>query len=277
MRVDAHQHCWLLADRDGAWPPEELAAIHRDFVPADLAPILAEQGIDATVLVQSLPTRADTDYLLALAAQHDFVRGVVGWVDLKAADAPAQIAALAANPLFKGVRPMLQDIADDRWIADPALAPAVEALVAAGLSFDALVLPRHLPALLEFAQRYPALPICIDHAAKPPVAIAAISPWAEDLARLAALPQVVCKVSGLITEAGPGWTTAQLQPYGRHVLDCFGAQRVLWGSDWPVLNLAGDYAAWMVATDSLLAHLDAAQRAQVLGLNAQRFYRLGEQ
>lgn len=277
MRVDAHQHFWRLDQRRGAWPPPELAAIHRDFLPDDLAPLLAAHDIGATVLVQSLPSEADTGFLLAVAARHAFVRGVVGWVDLKAADAPARIGRLAANPVLKGVRPMLQDLDDDSWIADPALAPAVLALIDAGLSFDALVLPRHLPSLLTFARRFPSLPVCIDHAAKPDIAHGAGAvhlPWADDLARLAALPQVVCKLSGLVTEAGPEWHADQLAPYAGHVLDCFGADRVLWGSDWPVLNLAGDYAGWIAASAGLLARLDEDQREQVMGGNARRFYRL---
>jgi L-fuconolactonase len=202
------------------------------------------------------------------------VRGVVGWADLKAAGAPARLRQLAGHPLFKGVRPMLQDLDDDAWIADAALAPAVAALIALGLSFDALVLPRHLPSLLVFARRFPALPICIDHAAKPDIAGGLRSPWADDLARLAELPNVVCKLSGMVTEAGTDWQVGQLAPYAGHVLACFGAGRVLWGSDWPVLNLASDYAGWVGASAQLLARLDDGERAQVMGLNAQRFYRL---
>lgn len=276
MRVDAHQHFWLLADRGNAWPPPELAALHRDRTPAQLRPLLQEHRIVATVLVQSLPSRADSLFMLDLAARHSFVRAVVGWVDMKAADAPAQIAELARHAPLRGLRPMLQDLADDDWIDDAALAPAVAAMLRHRLSLDALVLPRHLPALLRFAQRFPELPIVIDHAAKPPIAGGQLQPWQDDLARLAALPQVHCKLSGLVTEAAQPWQTADLQPYVAHVLELFGPRRVMWGSDWPVLDLAGGYGRWVEAGDALLAHLDAPSREQILGLTACRFYRIEE-
>lgn len=274
MRIDAHQHFWLLANRSGAWPPPDLAEIHRDFLPTQLMPLLKQHGIDATVLVQSLPNHDDTSFMLDLAARHAYIQAVVGWVDLKAADAAERIGTLAAHPKLKGLRPMLQDIADDDWIADPALAPAIDAMRLHRLSLDALVLPRHLPSLLIFANRFPQVPIVIDHAAKPPIANGALQPWKDNIASLAALPQVHCKLSGLVTEAAAQWQAADLQPYVDHVLDRFGAHRVMWGSDWPVLNLAADYGRWIETTDLLLRGLDELARKQVLGLNAQRFYRI---
>lgn len=273
LRIDAHQHFWLLANRVGQWPPAELAQIHRNFLPEELAPLLQQYGIDGSVLVQSLPTVNDTLFMLGLAEQTAFVQAVVGWADLKSADAVQQIELLARHAKLRGLRPMLQDLADD-WITDPLLAPAIAAMQRHRLSMDALVLPRHLPALLAFAKRYPDLPVVIDHAAKPLVASAEMDPWREQLARLAALPQVYCKLSGLVTEAATDWQTAQLQPYASHVLEVFGAQRVIWGSDWPVVNLAADYGRWLSATDVLLAGLSVAERQQIMGLNAQRFYRL---
>lgn len=274
MRIDAHQHCWQLAARQGSWPPPSLAAIYRDFAPGDLVPLLAEHGIAGTVLVQSMPLEADTDWMLSLAEKTDFIRAVVGWTDLLAQDAPARIARLAAQPLLKGLRPMLQDLEDDAWISDVRLAPALAAMVAHGLRFDALVLPRHLPALLQMARAYPQLPIVIDHAAKPPIADAAFGAWREDLAALAALPNVHCKMSGLVTEAALNWRVEELRPYVSHVLAVFGPARVIWGSDWPVVNLAGGYSAWLAASEALLAHLPEADRERIFGLNAQRFYGL---
>jgi L-fuconolactonase len=274
MLIDAHQHFWRLADRNGAWPPPELAAIYRDFLPADLAPLLERHGVARTVLVQSMPNEDDTRFMLDLARRDPFIGGVVGWVDMKAPDAAARIAALAADPMLKGLRPMLQDLDDDAWIDDPALAPAVQAMLDHGLSFDALVLPRHLPALHAFAVRHPDLPIVIDHGAKPLIAAGVAEPWRSDIARLAALPQVCCKLSGLVTEAGPGWNALRLRPYVDHLLACFGPQRLIWGSDWPVLNLASDYAGWLAASAALLDHLDAPDRHAIFGLNARRFYRI---
>lgn len=274
MRIDAHQHFWQLAARAGGWPPPSLAAIYHDFAPADLAPLLAEHGVQATVLVQSLPSEDDTQWLLALADRADFIRAVVGWTDLLAPDAPAAIARLASHKKLKGLRPMLQDLDDDRWIANPALAPALSAMVEHGLRLDALVLPRHLPALLQCARAYPGLAIVIDHAAKPPIADAAFGQWREHMAQLAALPNVHCKLSGLVTEAKADWTVEDLRPYVDHVLNVFGAQRVIWGSDWPVVDLAGGYGAWLDASETLLAHLGQQDRNDIFGLNARRFYSL---
>ena len=275
MRIDAHQHFWQLAARGGAWPSPSLDAIYRDFSPDDLIGLLREHGVAATVLVQSLPSEADTRYMLELAERHDFIGAVVGWADLKAADAPQRIAALAAHDKLRGLRPMLQDLDDDHWIDDPALRPAVDAMLRHELRLDALVLPRHLPALLAFARRHPELPIVIDHLAKPAMDGAPDAQWLDNMRRLAALPQVACKLSGMVTEAGPGWTVERLRPCARHVLDVFGPERVMWGSDWPVIRLAADYADWLAASETLLQDLDPQQRAAVFGLNAKRFYRIG--
>jgi L-fuconolactonase len=275
MHIDAHQHFWRIADPNRDWPPPELAALHRDFLPGDLAPLLQGRGIARTVLVQSLQDEDDTLFMLDLARRHAFIGGVVGWVDLKHGDAPARIAALARDPLLKGLRPMLQGLDDPCWIDDAALAPAVDAMLAHGLSFDALVAPRHLPALRRFAERFPGLPIVIDHGAKPGIAEGAMEPWRTELARLAALPSVHCKLSGLVTEAGARWSLARLRPYAGCILELFGPARVMWGSDWPVLNLVSDYEEWIAASEALLADYDEAARRAVFGLNAQTFYRLG--
>jgi L-fuconolactonase len=279
--IDAHQHFWRLADRAGGWPPPSLADIHRDFLPGDLTPLLASNAVAGTVLVQSLPSRADTDFLLALAEQHPFVLGVVGWVDLAAADAPAQIAELARNPRLKGLRPMLQDLPNDDWIDDPALDPAIEAMVEHGLTFDALVMPRHLPALGRFAARHPRLPVVIDHAAKPFIARGLIEPWLSHLNALAGLRHVHCKLSGLPTEAGPRPRSDEIGddryvPYVEAVLTMFGPRRVMWGSDWPVLNLASSYGAWLGTCQRLCRRLFLGPDALrgVFGDNARAFYRL---
>lgn len=271
MRIDAHQHFWQLAGRADPWPTPDMRALYRDRLPEDLAPLLARHRIDATVLVQSSAAAADTSFMLALAERHRFVAAVVGWTALEAADAPACIARLAGHPALRGLRPMLQALGDD-WIDGPALAPAIGAMLRHGLRFDALVQPRHLPALRRFAARYPDLPIVIDHAAKPPIGDGAWLRWADDLAALAQLPNVHCKLSGLVTEASPDATPAMLQPYARHVLDIFTPRRVMWGSDWPVLDLNSSYGAWMAATGVLLQHLSDSERAQVMGGTAQRFY-----
>lgn len=272
MVIDAHQHFWRLADRAGGWPPATLEAIHRDFAPGDLEPEMRAAGVGGTVLVQSLPTLADTDYLLDIAARTDFVLGVVGWVDMKTPAAAGDIARFAARPKFRGIRPMLQDLADDDWIEDPLLDEAVAALIRHDLTFDALVLPRHLRPLLAFARRHPALPVVIDHGAKPWIASGHIAGWRADLEALAALPNVHCKLSGLLTEAGPRAGAAALRPYAETLLSLFGPGRLIFGSDWPVLRLAGDYAGWLAMARDFVppAHHDA-----VFSENARTFYRLG--
>lgn len=270
MRIDAHQHFWRIAERTGQWPPPDLAPIYRDFGPEDLEPLLAAAGFEGTVLVQTMEREADTAYMLGLAARHPFIKAVVGWTDLKAPDAADAVARLASHPRLKGLRPMLQDIARDDWITDPALAPAIEAMIAHDLAFDALVLPRHLRPLLDLATRYPALRIVIDHGAKPPIAEGRISRWRADLAALAALPNVWCKLSGLLTEAG-GCGPVAVRPYAETLLDLFGPGRLIFGSDWPVLRLAGDYAGWAEQCRDIVPseHHDA-----VFGGNATSFYRL---
>jgi L-fuconolactonase len=276
MRIDSHQHFWRIGERAGGWPPPALAAIHRDFVPADLGPTLKRCGIDGTVLVQSMASLAETEALLELAAATPFVLGVVGWVDMTSADAAQQIARLARNPWLKGLRPMWQDQPGDAWANDPAHDRAAQAMQAHALAFDALVLPPQLPGLLAFAQRHPQLPIVIDHAAKPGIARGAMEPWREDIARLAALPNLHCKLSGLLTEAGPNADAAVLAPYVEHLFASFGAGRLMWGSDWPVLELAADYDAWLAISSRLCRQrADAAGVEAIFGVNAQRFYRLG--
>jgi L-fuconolactonase len=274
MRIDAHLHFWRIAGREGSWPPPVLAALHRDCLPGELAPLLRRHGIARAVLVQSLPTEDDTRFMLDLARRHAFIGGVVGWVDMKRADASQRIAALARDPRLKGLRPMLADLDEVCWIADAALAPAVQSMLVHGLRLDALVGPRHLGALLRFAERFPDLPIVIDHGAKPGIARGEMEPWRTDLARLAALPSVHCKLSGLVTEAGAGADLARLRPYADCILELFGPARVMWGSDWPVLNLDSDYAGWIATSEALLAGCNEAGRQAIFGLNAQSFYGL---
>jgi L-fuconolactonase len=273
--VDAHFHCWQLARGDYGWLTPEFAAIHRDVAVEDWAREARPLGVQGGVLVQAAPTEAETQFLLAQASAHDMVLGVVGWVDLLADDAPERIARLAATqPLLKGLRPMLQDIADPDWILQPRLSPALTAIAQHDLVFDALVKPLHLPRVLELCQRHPALRVVIDHGAKPDIGRAQWQPWAGDMMRIAAQTSAMCKLSGLLTEAGPLPAAAAARHWAEHLLQAFGAQRLLWGSDWPVLELAASYRAWWHEVQALLSSLASAERAAVLGGNARRVYRL---
>jgi L-fuconolactonase len=272
MRIDAHHHLWTLARGDYGWLTPELKPIYRDFALPDLAPYLAAAGIEGTILVQAAPTEVETMFLLDIAEGADVVRGVVGWTDFDAADAIARIEALAARKLLVGLRPMVQDIADDDWLLRPALAPMLSAMARNNLVFDALVLPRHLPRLLKVIDCHPDLSFVLDHFGKPQLATGEIGSWKADVALLAQRPNIVCKLSGLVTEARPDWQIADLRPAVDHVLKCFGPQRMMWGSDWPVLNLAGDYPRWLAAAEMLLADLSVDEQEDVFGGTAARVY-----
>lgn len=274
MRIDAHQHFWRPARGDYGWLEHAPAAIVRDFMPDDLAPLLAARAIDRTILVQAAPSEAETDFLLGLAAQTGFVAGVVGWIDFEAPDAAERARAAAARPRLLGLRPMVQDIADAGWMARADLDPVFDAIVETGLRFDALVRPANLAALGRRIARHPGLRVVIDHGAKPDIAGGELAGWREAM-RVLAATGAYCKLSGLATEAAPGWRPADLQPYADVLIEAFGPSRLMWGSDWPVLNLNGDYPGWSDAADALLAGLSAEDRACVRGGTAAEFYGVG--
>jgi L-fuconolactonase len=269
--IDAHQHFWSTARDDYGWLTAELRPIYRDFQPADLAPLIAEAGVNKTILVQAAQSEAETLYLLDIAAQTDFVAGVVGWVDLEAENAAERVGFMADKGVL-GLRPMVQDIPETEWLLRPALRPAIEAMVAHDLRFDALVQPRHLPTLLQFMAAYPGLKVVIDHGAKPDIANAMFQPWADGMAKIAQETNACCKLSGLVTEAAADWKPDDLKPFVAHLIDCFGPERLIWGSDWPVLNLAGDYAGWQILVSEFLNAVGQTERDAIMGGNAARFY-----
>lgn len=274
MRIDAHMHLWRLERGDYGWITDEVAPIKRDFGPEDARPLIEAAGIDGVVLVQAAPTVAETRFLLEHAAREPWVRGVVGWIDMEALDAVDVLAALANDPMLKGIRPMIQDIPDVDWMLGGSLGPAFRALVAHDLVFDALVKPEHLANLRRLLERHPDLRVVIDHGAKPAIRDGAFEPWATHMATLARETGAFCKLSGLVTEAGPSWTLEDLRPYVDHLLGSFGPERLLFGSDWPVLTLAGDHAGWCRAAGELLSGLAPAERELVFGETARRVYRL---
>lgn len=273
--LDSHQHFWRIDAPERQWPDAAWPRLYRDFLPPDLAAETADLALTGTVLVQSQPDDRDTDWLLNLAAKDPTVLGVVAWVALDAPEATSRIAELAQHPKCVGLRPMLQAMTDSEWILRPDIEPAIAAMIAQGLRFDALVEPRHLPMLAHFAEKWPDLPIVIDHAAKPDAAQSILDPWRGDLAALARLPNVWCKLSGLRTQQTPGQSTAALAPYVAHVMECFG-HRVMWGSDWPVLRHMGEsYRDCLEGTLMLLDHIASeVDRLRLFQGAASEFYGL---
>lgn len=274
-RIDAHQHFWHVARRDYAWLTQDaFPELYRDFDSRDLAPLIAACGVDETVLVQGAETESETEFLLGIADATPFVAGVVGWADLLAADAAARVERLAGRSKLVALRPMLEILADDEWILDPGLASGIRAMVAHGLRFDALIRPRHLPVLNRFLASHPDLRVVIDHAAKPDIAGGGFDVWSREIREVAAGTNAFVKLSGLATEAAPGWDAQALKPYVEVLFDAFGPHRIMWGSDWPVLNVAGDYEGWHAVAQTLVADLPADDRDWIFGRSAAGFYGL---
>lgn len=270
MIIDAHQHFWKLSRGDYGWLTPSLETLYRDFMPKDLEPILRQQSVDGTILIQAAPSIAETEFLLDIADKTPFVLGVVGWVDFASPTAAMDIASLAVNPKLVGLRPMIQDIDDIDWMLRDDLTSTFEAMINHGLVFDALVLPKHLSRLNTLLLRHPRLKVVIDHAAKPDIANSGFGRWAIEMSTLAEIDGVHCKLSGLLTEAGNEWTESDLTPFVEHLFKVFGADRLIWGSDWPVLTLAGSYAQWLAIAASYTK--DEADRKAIFGANAARFY-----
>jgi len=272
IRVDAHHHVWRLDRGDYGWLTPDMP-IYRDYGIEDLRPRLG--GIDATVLIQAAPAEAETEYMLEVArASRGLVKGVVGWTDLTAPDAAKRIETLAKDPMIKGLRPMLQDITDTYWILRDEIKPALHAMAETGLCFDALIQPRHLQLMPIFGNMHPKLKIVIDHGAKPPIAKKNLQPWADELARVASDTNMYCKMSGLATEAGREWQMNDLRPYIEHMFDCFGPSRLMWGSDWPVIEMATTYERWHTISERFLFRYNLADRDEIMCDTAVRFYGL---
>ena len=265
MRIDAHHHVWELNRRPQEWLDEPgMEAIRRDFTLRDFP----GTGIDRTILVQVLADAAETGEFLAAAAASDLVAGVVGWMDLTCGALPG-----SPGPLV-GIRHLVQGEPDPDWLNRPDVRRGLRAVADAGLAYDLLTLPHQLPAAIETVRALPDLTFVLDHLAKPPIASGELEPWATDLRRLAAEPNAYCKLSGLVTEAGAGWTVADLRPYADVALEAFGPARMMFGSDWPVCLLAAAYAEVVAAAEELTAGLTPAERSDIFGGTAVRAYRL---
>ncbi|MFE9172621.1 amidohydrolase family protein [Streptomyces kebangsaanensis] len=279
MTVDAHHHVWDLTVRDQDWiTGPELEPLRRNFTADGLRPQTRAAGVGRTVLVQTVTVPEETPEFLALADGHDLIAGVVGWVDLTRPDVAGELARLRELPggrRLKGIRHQVQAEPDPRWLLRPDVHRGLAAVADAGLVYDLVVTPRRLRACAEAAAGHPGLTFVLDHLGKPPIASGAREPWATAVRALAALPHTVCKLSGMVTEADPaGWTTADLRPYADVVLDAFGPDRLMYGSDWPVCTLAASYADVLATARDLTSVLTPSERTAVFEGTATRVYGL---
>lgn len=275
MRVDAHQHFWRYDPAEYDWIGEGMERLARNYLPADLAPLLTAEGIAGSVAVQARQTIEETRWLLGLAAKHPAILGVVGWVDLRSSEVGEQLREFAANPRFVGVRHVVQNEPDVRFLLGEAFVGGLRQLHGFGLTYDLLLFPPQLPAAVELAGMMPEQPFVLDHLAKPLIKPGILDPWQADLRALACHPNVSCKLSGLVTEAAwQGWKRADFAPYLEVALEAFGPKRLMLGSDWPVCLLAAEYPDVVGIVTDFIARLSDSEQALILGSTASRFYGL---
>ena len=273
--IDAHMHIWTLARGDYDWLTPDLDGLWRDFEIDDAWPEARDAGVSQVILVQAAATAAETGFMLSVAARDDRVAGVVGWTDFEAPDAAQDIQRLADTPTIVGLRPMIADIPDPDWILNEAFTPALKAMSETGLVFDGHARADLVPVMSELASRHPGLKIVLNHAGKPRIADRDLATWFDDIARLARHPNVACKVSGLLTEAGERADDASIGEVVEHLGTCFGPERLIWGSDWPGLTLAGTYAEWSAQSARLIDRFFPEHAAMIRGGNARRIYLRG--
>lgn len=273
MRIDAHQHFWKYNPEQYEWINDAMAALKRDFLPADLKPLLEPEGFDGSIAVQARQDTEETNWLLHLAAENEFIKGVVGWVDLCSPDVGAELERLADHAKFVGVRHVLQDDPDDLFMLRMDFKRGIGLLAEHGLAYDLLLYPRHLPTAARLVREFPDQQFVLDHIAKPLIADGLIEPWDRDIRELAEFDNVWCKLSGMVTEAGwNDWTKEDFRPYLDVVLEAFGPDRLMIGSDWPVCTLSGQYAETMGIVQDYVTNLDPAQQERILGGTCAEFY-----
>lgn len=272
--IDSHLHFWSIERGDYDWLTPDMDILYRDFLPSDFEPLRQKYDLAGTIVVQAAETRAETDFLLGLASANAWILGVIGWVDLASTDAAVQIGSLAQHAKFVGLRPMLQDMQNRSWILGEACVDALRTIAQNELVFDALIRPDQILHIAELADRFPALQIVVDHAAKPAFSSPDIALWCKQIAALGARPNVVCKLSGFVNEAPSTASMATFEPVFETLYEAFGYDRLLWGGDWPILDLAGGYGRWIDITRGLLAGLPARHSAAIMGLNAMRIYKV---
>jgi L-fuconolactonase len=273
--IDAHHHLWNYDPNDYAWIGPEMGLLRRDFTPADVRDEMQRAGVDGAIAVQARQTLQETEWLLSLAAQHDFMRGVVGWAPLVEASVAGELQRLAAQPKLKGIRHVLQDEPDDFYMLRSDFNAGISQLRRFHLVYDVLIFERHLPQTIQFVDRHPDQVFVIDHIAKPRIREGVLSPWRKNLKELARRSHCFCKLSGMLTEADwSGWRPEEIRPYFDAALETFGPDRCLFGSDWPVLLLADSYAGWVATVRGFVSALSSTEQARVLGGTAAEVYRL---
>ena len=275
MTIDSHQHFWVYSAAQYPWMTEPLASLRRDYLPADLARERASAGVDATVAVQARQSLEESRWLLELAERDTSIAGVVGWVDLQDERVGEQLARFAPHPKFAGVRHVVQDEPDDNFMLRPSFLRGLGELRQFNLTYDLLTFPKQLPAAIEVVRRLPEQPFVLDHLSKPFIKRGELSPWREQLRELARIPNVMCKLSGMVTEADWGaWKPADFRPYLDVAWEAFGEDRLMFGSDWPVSTLAGSYEQVHGIVSEFLRQFSAPAQLKVMGGNAAKFYGL---
>ncbi len=276
MRIDSHQHFWRFDEAEYGWMKPDWP-IRRDYLPADLKPLLQSNNFDGCVAVQARQTLEETRWLLELAEEAAIIRGVVGWVDLCSPQIVQQLEQFSNDPKLVGVRHVVQDEPDDEFMLRADFQRGIKSLQQFGLSYDLLVFPHQLPTAIELVRAFPAQPFVLDHIAKPSIASGVLSPWREHIATLAHFPNVHCKISGMITEAQwHTWQSTDFRPYLDVIFQAFGVNRLMFGSDWPVALLAGAYEQVVSLVSDYCAGLSETEQAKIFGGNAARFYRLSD-
>jgi L-fuconolactonase len=276
MRIDSHQHFWKAARGDYHWMSQKVPILCRDYLPENLQPWLVKNRVDKTILVQAAQTKAETDFLLDLASKHDFIAGVIGWLDMDSHNFAAELEVYSRKPKFLGIRPMLQDLVDDDWILRPRVMESLKLIAQRDMSFEFLTYTRHLPYVLKVLETIPNLRAVVDHVSKPEIKNRKLDPWRSLMSKVAEHANIYCKLSGMVTEADyKSWTAEDLRPYVEHVVECFGFERVMFGSDWPVCRLAGSYDQVIDALHAILRpNLNERRETDIFGGNAARFYKL---
>ena len=275
MKIDSHHHFWKYSAAEYGWIDDSLAVLRRDFMPDELKREIVRAGIHGVVTVQARQTVQETEWLLSLAEENSFIKGVVGWVPLAEPGVKQVIEKAAANPKLKSVRHVVQDEPDERFILRDDFNRGVSMLKESGLAYDILIFERHLPHAIEFVDRHPKQVFVLDHIAKPRIRENVIEPWRTNIRELARRENVYCKVSGMVTEAGfKTWTEAQLHPYFDVALEAFGPKRLMFGSDWPVCLAAAGYSRWVEIVRRFAGGLSAGERDWLFGRTAMQAYRL---